>query len=153
MCAFLSIEVNAQSKAKGVSAKVNGKLWKSDETNSSAVWDSIEQSLSIMAVKPETGEYLNFKLISVGNLYSKGFRVGEYYFSQKTNFLDNYSASAFYIASENSIPISGTKEDIQHTLVFVAQKLGVVGSWFAGLVATGISLFFALKHLHHEKKK
>lgn len=101
MCAFLSIEVNAQSKAKGVSAKVNGKLWKSDETNSSAVWDSIEQSLSIMAVKPETGEYLNFKLISVGNLYSKGFRVGEYYFSQKTNFLDNYSASAFYIASEN----------------------------------------------------
>lgn len=60
---------------------------------------------------------------------------------------------AYDISERKSIPISGTKEDIQRTLVFVAQKLGVVGSWFAGLVATGISLFFALKHLHHEKKK
>lgn len=103
LCAFLSIEVNAQSKAKGISAKVNGKLWKSDETNSSAEWDSINQTLSIMGIIPETGEILSFKLKSEGYLYSKGFHKGEYYFSQKTKLLDNYSANAFYISSENGI--------------------------------------------------
>ncbi len=95
-------QINAQqNNVKGLSAKIKGRNWKVEAKNCTAEWDSINQSLSIMAIKPETGEILNFELKSEGNLYSKGFRVGEYYFSKKTNFLDNYSANAFYIASEN----------------------------------------------------
>lgn len=62
-------------------------------------------------------------------------------------------AFAYDISEGKSIPISSTKEDFQKIIVFFSQKLGIVGSWIVGLLASGISLYSILKHKQHEKKK
>lgn len=60
-------------------------------------------------------------------------------------------AFAYDISEGKTIPLSSTKEDTQKALVFLADKLGVLGSWIVGITASGISLFRIIYKKIHEK--
>ncbi len=73
------------------------------------------------------------------------------YFSAILIFSTLLIAFAYDISDGKEIPYSSTKQDTQETLVYLATKLGITGSWIVGLTASGISLFRIIYKKIHEK--
>lgn len=73
------------------------------------------------------------------------------YFSAILIFSALLIAFAYDISDGKEIPYSSTKQDTQKTLVYLATKLGITGSWIVGLTASGISLFRIIYKKIHEK--
>ncbi|MCO5230196.1 MAG: hypothetical protein M9958_03470 [Chitinophagales bacterium] len=61
-------------------------------------------------------------------------------------------AYSYDIANNIEIPKSSTKQAAQDMLVSLASSLGIIGSWFVGILATGVSIYFSIQKQRKREK-
>lgn len=102
---MFTIATEAQNKLpKGMNARAGSTTWRSESETCNFSWDSITGTLTITATSTNNEENITILLKSEGQVYTKGFTVGEYYFQRKSTYWNNYSLNAIYTKkSDNTI--------------------------------------------------